>query len=78
MHQYPVKNRFTKEVQFIAEIDCDPNAADSVKLGLAVRWAVANKADLRCADLRCANLRGYKLQKAPPHHFRGSVASICL
>jgi len=52
--KYEIKNRFTGEVQFTAEIDCqeDDNAA------------VETVADLRGADLRGANLRGADLRGA--------------
>ena len=56
MIKFEVKNRFSGEVQFVAKINCYQNAALSLKLGLAVKWAVENKADLREADLRWANL----------------------
>lgn len=54
--KFEVKDRYTGEVQFVADIDCDENTKTSVKLGLAVRWAVANGANLKCADLENADL----------------------
>ena len=62
--QFEVQNRFTGAVQFTAEIDCAADALTSIKLGLAVTWAVAAKADLRGADLRGADLRGADLSGA--------------
>ena len=59
-----VKNRWTGRVQFTAEIECDEYAGFSLKLGLAVRWALKNDADLRDANLRGANLRGADLRGA--------------
>lgn len=59
-----VLNRYTGEVQFTAEIDCDEGASKSVKLGLAVRWAYENNADLRGAYLEDAYLRGVYLMGA--------------
>src|SRR5690606_23344240 len=69
MIKFDVTNRFTGAVQFTAEIDCDENAARSVKLGLAVKWGVkaraylagANLADAYLAD---ANLAGANLADA--------------
>jgi hypothetical protein len=54
--KFPVHNRFTGAVQFTAEIDCADDAATSVKLGLAVRWAVKTRANLAGAHLAGANL----------------------
>ena len=77
--EFQVKNRFSGEVQFTAEIDCDEGAPLGVKLGLAVKWAVkagaylvranlagANLADanLAGADLADANLAGANLVRA--------------
>ena len=56
--QFEVTNRFTGAVQFVAEIECDENASRSVKLGLAVRWAVKTRANLTGANLSGANLSG--------------------
>ena len=54
--KFEVKNRFTGKVQFIAEIECDESASRSVKLGLAVKWAVRTDANLGGADLWNADL----------------------
>ena len=62
--KFEVKNRFSGEVQFTAEIECAEDASVSVKLGLAVRWAYKTGADLRDADLRGADLRGAYLRDA--------------
>ena len=62
--QFTVRNRWTNAVQFAAEITCAPDASINVKLGLAVKWGAANKADLRGADLRWADLRGADLRGA--------------
>ena len=35
---YDVRDRFTGETRFTAEINCDESAEDSVKLRLAVEW----------------------------------------
>ncbi|MHA7900804.1 MAG: pentapeptide repeat-containing protein [Henriciella sp.] len=61
MIKLEVKNRWSGNVQFIAEIDCDDNRSYSFKLGLAVRWAFKNGAYLGGADLRGADLRGADL-----------------
>ncbi len=56
--KFEVKNRWTGEVQFTAEIECDENESNSIKIGLAVRWGVKNDANLGGANLGGANLRG--------------------
>ena len=67
--KFDVLNRFTGAVQFTAEIECDEGASVSVKLGLAVRWAVKAGADLAGAylagaDLARADLAGANLARA--------------
>jgi hypothetical protein len=62
--KFDVLNRFSGEVQFTAEIECAADALPSVKLGLAVKWALKEKADLSDTDLRDANLRGADLSGA--------------
>ena len=54
--QFPVRNRWTGEAQFTAEISATSYMLTSVKLGLAVKWAVKNKADLSRAYLSGANI----------------------
>ena len=62
--KFDVLNRYSGELQFTAEISCAADALPSIKLGLAVRWAVKNKADLRSANLSSANLRYADLSSA--------------
>jgi len=62
--KFDVLNRFSGEVQFTADIDCEESDSRSVKLGLAVRWAFNNKADLSGATLTEADLRGADLSGA--------------
>ena len=69
MIKFDIHNRFTGAVQFTAEIECEETALRSVKIGLAVRWAIKNEANLREANLRGAdlseaNLRGANLREA--------------
>jgi hypothetical protein len=59
-----VRNRFTGDVQFTATIKCGKDEAESVKLGLAVQWAIKSGADLSGADLSRANLSGADLSRA--------------
>lgn len=59
-----ITNRFTGAVQFTAEIECADGASASIKVGLAVKWALKNGADLRGADLSDADLRGADLSGA--------------
>ncbi len=61
---FDIRNRWTGEVQLTAQIACDESALPSVRLGLAVRWARTNGADLRGADLRGAVLSGAVLSGA--------------
>ena len=62
--QFEIKNRFTGNVQFTAEIECDEDTSLRVKIGLAVRWAIKSDADLRGANLSDANLSGANLSDA--------------
>ena len=64
MIPFEILNRWTNEVQVTAQIDCAPDAPVSLKLGLAVRWAVKEKADLSGADLSGADLSGANLRGA--------------
>ena len=56
--KYEIKNRWTQQVQFTAEIDCDEGASVRIKLGLAIKVALKGGADLRGAYLEGADLRG--------------------
>jgi len=62
--KFSVTNRFTGSIQFETDIQCDENESYSIKLGLAVRWGVANGANLGGADLRGANLDSATLRGA--------------
>jgi uncharacterized protein YjbI with pentapeptide repeats len=62
--KFNIKNAVTGDVQFIAEIDCYIDAPMSMKLGLAVKWAIPNNANLSGADLSGANLSGANLSRA--------------
>jgi len=62
--KFDILNRFTGMVKFTAEIDCEEKALKSLKLGLAVKWAIANKANLTGANLTEANLTGANLTEA--------------
>lgn len=64
MIKFDVLNRFSGEIQFSAEIDCGEDAERSIKLRLAVQWALRNSANLRGANLSSANLRGANLSYA--------------
>ena len=59
-----IRNRWTNAVQFTADITCAPDATIGVRIGLAVKWARQNDANLRGADLRYADLRGADLSSA--------------
>ncbi len=62
--KFSIKNRFTGEVQFTAEIKCAKDEAESVKIGLAVKWAIESRANLGGANLSGANLSGANLSGA--------------
>ena len=62
--KFDVLNRFTGAVQFTAEIECAADAAPSIKLGLAVQWAIKSRANLSGADLSGADLSGADLSGA--------------
>ena len=64
MIKFDILNRFTGKVQFTAEMDCDEGASRSIKVGLAVRWALKNDANLGGANLGGANLAGAYLRDA--------------
>lgn len=56
MIKFEIRNVFTGKVQFTAEIDCDGDESLSIKIGLAVKWAIKIGANLTGADLTGANL----------------------
>jgi Pentapeptide repeats (8 copies) len=62
--KFEIKNRFTGAVQVTAEIECGEDESYSIKLGLAVKWAVSADADLAGANLADANLAGANLAGA--------------
>ena len=64
VEQFEVRNRWTNAVQFTAEITVTPDMSYSVKLGLAVKWAVKSGADLSWANLSGVNLLGANLSRA--------------
>ena len=64
IEKYEVRSNFTNAVQFTAEITTTPDMLPSVKLGLAVKWGLANDANLRDADLSGANLSDADLSDA--------------
>ena len=61
---FEIRNRFTGEVLFTAQIACSPEELPSVKLGLAVKCAIKEKANLARADLAGADLAGANLAGA--------------
>ena len=70
MLKFDILNRFSGNIQFIAEIDCDKNQSKSFKVGLAVKWAMENGADLRGANLSDANLSDADLRGASGISYR--------
>ena len=64
MIKFDVLSHLTSSVQFTAEIDCDESESRSIKLGLAVKWAIKNGASLNGANLNGADLNGADLNGA--------------
>jgi hypothetical protein len=62
--KFDILNRFTGAVQFTAEISCAEDVLPSVKLGLAVQWAIKRDAYLSDANLSGAYLSGANLRDA--------------
>jgi uncharacterized protein YjbI with pentapeptide repeats len=62
--KFDIRNRFTGAVQFTAEIDCADDVPTSIKIGLAVKWALENRASLAGARLDRASLVGASLDGA--------------
>ena len=56
MLKFDVPNRFHGKAQFTAEIDATDDTLHSVKVRLAVQWAIKARADLSGADLSGADL----------------------
>ena len=71
--KYEILNRFTGNVQFIAEIECKVDELPSIKLGLAVKSAIKEKANFYGADLYGADLSGADLRGA---NFYGADLSV--
>ena len=61
---YAIKNRFTAEVIFNAEIEANESTPLSVKLGLAVKLALKSEVNLFRANLSRADLSGANLSRA--------------
>jgi hypothetical protein len=62
--KFEIKNRFTGAVEVTAEIDCADDESVSIKLGLAVKWAINARANLADANLADAYLAGAYLAGA--------------
>ena len=67
--KFEIKRRFTGAVKFTTEIEAQEDAPASVKLRLAVLWAIENKVDLSGSDLSGSDLSNCNL--------RGSNLSDC-
>ena len=62
--KFEIKNRFTGKVQLVASIKAKKDDFYSLKVGLAVRWAIEHKANLSGANLSGADLSGANLSWA--------------
>ena len=75
MH-FEILNRFTGAVQFSCELDCPADDLPSVKLGLAVKIAIKEKAYLNGAYLSGADLSGADLSRAYLKDAEGAELAI--
>ncbi len=62
--KFEIRNRWSGNVQFTAEIDCSEDTPLRIKVGLAAKWAFKSGADLSGAVLRGADLSGADLRGA--------------
>ena len=62
--EFPIRNCWSGEVQFTAKIEADDTTPTGVKIGLAVQWAIKERADLTSANLTSANLTSADLRSA--------------
>jgi len=62
--KFEIRNRWSGNVQFTAEIDCSEDTPLRIKVGLAAKWAFKSGADLSGAVLSGADLRGADLRGA--------------
>ena len=62
--KFKVYRGYTNNIQFVAEIECGENVPYSIKLGLAVKWAILSGANLYHANLSGADLSGANLPYA--------------
>ena len=62
--KFAIRNRWTGNVQFEAEIEATDDTPLRIKIGLAVKWARKSDADLSGANLSGANLGGADLRGA--------------
>jgi hypothetical protein len=62
--KFAIRNRWTGNVQFEAEIEATDDTPLRIKIGLAVKWARKSGANLSDADLSGAVLRGANLRGA--------------
>jgi len=56
--KYEIKSRWNGSIICTSEIECDTNASEGVKLGLALQVVISSGAALRGANLSGANLSG--------------------
>ena len=62
--KFDIVNQWSGKVQFTAEIECDADTNEGLKIGLAVRWGHRNGACLVGASLDGARLDGASLDGA--------------
>ena len=74
--KYDIHHRWSGNVKFTAEIDCAEDTPESVKRGLAVKWAMRHDADLTLANLAVANLTRADLADANLTRANLAVANL--
>lgn len=66
--KYGIRNRYTRIVQFTADIEATECTPEPWKVRLAAEWAIANCADLTGANLTGADLTGVDLTGVDLRH----------
>ena len=75
--KFDILNKFTGKVIFTADIDeCAEDELPSIQLGLAVKCAVENHANLSYANLSSADLSSADLRSADLNHADLSYANL--
>ena len=74
--KFEIKRRFTGAVKFTTEIEAQEDAPASVKLRLAVLWAIENKVDLSGSDLSGSDLSNCNLRGSDLSNYNLSGSNL--